>query len=371
MSLRGAATSNVIAQSHRFHYHKLPEPWQQIVEYHIEAAIDYHELRFVNAYEKQKELVILFQNSMRDWDNWCLHVLYVFMQDFQYIASKADRQMEAMTGEEENKDRYLKTAATLISKSFSICINDRMQLRGSKKWGVYRLSGILLGVYIKLGQLNLCTNVTKAIKVAELPEFYEFPKGDQVTYLYYSGRLAFAEQNYAQAEIALHEAFRKCTIRSTEHKDMILFLLVPIRMLRGILPSPALLDRYPNVRDTYGGVASAIKAGNVRAFMDALDENEQSFIKYGTYFAVERARSIALRRLFHRVYHLLDRPKKILLHDIQVALTFVGLPLSMEEVEWTMANLIFNGFIKAYISHEHLTLVLSLRDPFPPLTLGE
>ena len=37
----------------------------------------------------------------------------------------------------------------------------------------------------------------------------------------------------------------------------------------------------------------------------------------------------------------------------------------MDEVECILANLIFKGLIKGYISHQKQTLVLSKKDPFP------
>ena len=41
--------------------------------------------------------------------------------------------------------------------------------------------------------------------------------------------------------------------------------------------------------------------------------------------------------------------------------------VELSEVECMVANLIFQGYVKGYISHKHATLVLSKKDPFPKL----
>ena len=39
--------------------------------------------------------------------------------------------------------------------------------------------------------------------------------------------------------------------------------------------------------------------------------------------------------------------------------------VEMDEVECIVANMIHKGHIKGYISHEHLKVVLSKKNPFP------
>ena len=39
-----------------------------------------------------------------------------------------------------------------------------------------------------------------------------------------------------------------------------------------------------------------------------------------------------------------------------------------DETECILANMIYEGKIKGYISHAHKKLVVSKKDPFPPLT---
>jgi len=47
------------------------------------------------------------------------------------------------------------------------------------------------------------------------------------------------------------------------------------------------------------------------------------------------------------------------------SLSFLDTPMDVDEVECILANLIFRGYVKGYISHTNRVLVLSKRDPFP------
>ena len=44
-----------------------------------------------------------------------------------------------------------------------------------------------------------------------------------------------------------------------------------------------------------------------------------------------------------------------------------GVSMEKDEVECVLANLIFKGYIKGYLSHQHGKLVVSKGNPFPPL----
>ena len=52
----------------------------------------------------------------------------------------------------------------------------------------------------------------------------------------------------------------------------------------------------------------------------------------------------------------------------QVALAGQGVDMDMDEVECLVANLIFRGYVKGYLSHRHHVAVLSKNDAFPALT---
>ena len=43
------------------------------------------------------------------------------------------------------------------------------------------------------------------------------------------------------------------------------------------------------------------------------------------------------------------------------------MPMDMEEIECMLATLIYKGYIKGYISHQHSKLVVSKGNAFPAL----
>lgn len=42
--------------------------------------------------------------------------------------------------------------------------------------------------------------------------------------------------------------------------------------------------------------------------------------------------------------------------------------MDMDEIECILANLIFKGYVKGYMSHQKKILVVSKAQPFPPIT---
>jgi hypothetical protein len=63
--------------------------------------------------------------------------------------------------------------------------------------------------------------------------------------------------------------------------------------------------------------------------------------------------------------HLLLEKHQISLVDVASALKYLGMPADLDEVECILANLIYRGYIRGYLSHAKRVLVLSKRDPFP------
>lgn len=146
---------------------------------------------------------------------WCLPTLYVINNELRMVASKADDELIAVEGQRKK----LEEAANVISKSFTYCITDRGVLSSSKKYGTYCMIGILFRIYFKLRQQNLCKNILRAVKAADMPSIDHFPKSDRVTFRYYLGRLYFLEEDYVKAELELDLAFKECTNKNRKNKE--------------------------------------------------------------------------------------------------------------------------------------------------------
>ncbi|CAO3647698.1 unnamed protein product [Mucor fragilis] len=276
----------------------LEAPWNEVAANHLKTLIHVDAGDYDEAFETQKELVQAFQRGMSNMNRWCLPALYIINNDLRIVASSADDQAETAV---EGQRKKLEEAANVISKSFTYCITDRGVLHSSKKYGTYCMIGILFRIYFKLKQQNLCKNILRAVKAADMPPIDQFSKSDRVTFRYYLGRLYFLEEDYVKAENELDLAFKECTNRHTKNKELILQTLLPVKLMRGIFPTASLFQKFPRARQTYSQLATSIKMGDVKAFNVALMNSESLLIRQGTYFAIEKAESIAIRQLFRKV----------------------------------------------------------------------
>lgn len=344
---------------------KFESPWNEIVANHVKSVLHVDAGEYQEAFDTQKDLVQSFQKGMSSMTRWCLPALYVVNNDLRIIATKADDELVA----EEGQRKKLEEAANVISKSFTYCITDRGALSNSKKYGTYCMIGILFRIYFKLKQQNLCKNILRAVKAADMPSLEQFPKSDRVTFRYYLGRLYFLEEDYAKAEVELDLAFKECTKKSRKNKELILQTLLPVKLMRGILPTKASFNEFKKTREIYGDLATAIKKGDVKSFNVALANSESLLIRQGTYFAIEKAESIAIRQLFRKVFIVLGHNTRIPIQTFKTALEVEGLKVDIEEAEWMLANMIYKGYMKGYLSHEKMFLVLSKDNPFPPVSL--
>jgi hypothetical protein len=147
--------------------------------------------------------------------------------------------------------------------------------------------------------------------------------------------------------------------------------------------------------DEFLPLVDGIRKGDLRTFNDALIQFQDRFIRYalfllligticfgffvcttsliyivpdwsrqGTYLLLEKCKVVCYRNLFRRVHLLLEK-HQISLVDVASALKYLGMPADLDEVECIVANLIYRGYIRGYLSHAKRVLVLSKRDPFP------
>ncbi|KAG0359842.1 COP9 signalosome (CSN) subunit [Gamsiella multidivaricata] len=232
---------------------------------------------------------------------------------------------------------------------------------------LYILNGDLRRLAVQLKSHNLCKNILRAVKAADLPDLEQFPMAHQVTMRYYTGVLSFFNEDFKKAEPDLQFAFDHTPPHFHNNRRLILHYLIPTRLLHGSLPSVRLLQEFPELSTLYQPLATAIKTGNVQMFDEALVSGGSRLISLGTYLTVEQSRGVAVRTLFKKVFTSMDRTNRLSVSQFQTALAFVGVKVDEDEVECMLANMIYNGYIRGYISHEKRVLVLSQKDPFPGL----
>lgn len=115
--------------------------------------------------------------------------------------------------------------------------------------------------------------------------------------------------------------------------------------------------------------------GDMPVFEKALERNMDVLIQSGVFTTVEQIRLVTLRNFVRRIALAVQacpelqktRPNIINLHYLFQPLRTWDSELDLDEVECLLANLIGNGMIKGYISHEQRVLVLSkeMKDAFP------
>ena len=126
--------------------------------------------------------------------------------------------------------------------------------------------------------------------------------------------------------------------------------LIPTRLLtKQLLPTKALLSRYPRLEYLFLPFTQCIKAGNLKKFDEALAAGEEDFVKRRIYLTLERGREVVLRNLFRRTYMLqtaeLPAKSRVPLELFRVAVEVSsGLgkgEMEAEEVECLLANMIY------------------------------
>ena len=205
---------------------------------------------------------------------------------------------------------------------------------------------------------------------------------------YYVGRKYMFDNNLKEAEEYLRYSFEHCHRDSLDNKKLILIYLIPgntlhlaskkypyelklmlliaVKMLLGQMPKQSLLKKYDLQQFT--GVMEAVKEGNLYNLNKALEDNERTFIKWGIFLILEKLRIITYRNLFKMVT-LLMQSHQISVEAFTTALKMMKVEdVDNDETACILANLIYQGRIKGYISFQHNKLVVSKQNAFPPLS---
>lgn len=222
----------------------------------------------------------------------------------------------------------------------------------------------LLKIYFRINKLHLCKPLIRAIDSSPFKD--EFSLAQQITFRYFVGRKAMFDSEYQVANQYLTYAFENCHHKSMKNKTLILTYLVPVKMLLGYMPTKQLLEKYDLLQ--FWDLVSVVKDGDLRGIDKVMEEHETFFIQAGIYLIVEKLKIIAYRNLFKKV-HLVENTHQIDIASFQAALQIMGQEdVDSEETQCIVANLIYDGKIKGYISYQHKKVVVSKQNAFPPLT---
>ncbi|KAE8743525.1 hypothetical protein FOCC_FOCC010850 [Frankliniella occidentalis] len=343
----------------------LQNPLDEVVVAHLRVIWALQTPDYAEAYRCQSLVVQAFSRMLlacRD-DNWLLKAMFTVCLDLRLLAIQADK---------HNSDKgfgksmeALEKAAECFMSCFRVCASDnRATNDDTKKWGMMSLVNQLFKVYFRVNKLHLCKPLIRAIDSSPYKDL--FPVSQQVTYRYYVGRKAMFDSDYKTAGEYLTYAFERCHKQSKRNKRLILIYLVPIKMILGYMPQRKLLEKYDLLQ--FWELVQGVQSGDVRRLNEAMRQHQKFFVQCGIYLLLEKLKVIAYRNLFKKVY-LLQKTHQISMEALLCALKMMDIEdIDLSETQCIVANLIYEGKIKGYISHQHQKLVVSKQNPFPPLS---
>lgn len=348
---------------------------------------------WTKVYEAWKDITkaLLRGYSNFGFPAWTVPCLYVTGRFLRAYAIKADAELSNAADlqasfqddlvADSGKNEKLEDAARVLNQVFTLCLSDRAPLDDSRKWGIYYIINLLFKTYFKLNSVSLSKNILRALQAGrfDMPPLHAFPKSHQVTFKYYVGVILFLEENYADAEQNLTEAWRLCYNGAIHNKELILTYLIPCHLLTThTLPSQRLLAPYPHLQSLFLPLSKCIKAGDLSGFDAALAAGENEFVKRRIYLTLERGRDITLRNLLRKVFiaggfeESKDdgsppvRRTRIPVAELGAAIGFGSRErMDNDEVECLLANMIYKNLMKGYIAREAGKVVLNKKGAFP------
>jgi len=339
-------------------------PMDEVVMAHMKVILWYRRGRILDMWKSQCAMTLAMSRFMSDSkdQNWMLPLMNTVCLELRIQSISADAE-SARRGLTKPGELLEKTAESLMS-CFRICAADtRSGEEVTKRWGLLYLTNQFFKVYFKINKLNLLKPMIRAIESLSFKD--QYPLSQLITYKYYTGRKAMFDSDYSGANEALSFAFERCHRRSPKNKRRILIYLLPVKMLLGYIPQKSLLMKY-NLKE-FVDVVQGVKQGNIRLLNAAFVRYERFFIGAGIYLLLEKLKFIAYRNLFKKIFMIRGS------HQLDISLFTQSLrwmqhqEIDADETECLLANMIYEGKIKGYISHAHKKLVVSKKDPFPPL----
>ncbi|XP_020631277.1 PCI domain-containing protein 2-like [Orbicella faveolata] len=341
------------------------QPYDEMVASHLRAVWAVANGDYVEAHAAQAVVVQSFTRAFQSQkdENWALPLMNVVTLDLRLFAMQADKQQ--IKKGQGKPGEMLEKAAEVMMGCFRVCASDsRSSLDVSKKWGMLALVNHLFKIYFKINKLHLCKPLIRAIDSATIKD--QFKLAHLVTYRYFVGRKAMFDSDFKAADEYLSFAFQHCNISSSKNKRAILVYLIPVKMLLGYIPKEEILYKYNLTQ--FVDIVRSVRMGNLALLNETLEGQQAFFIQCGVYLILEKLKIITYRNLFKKVALLL-KTHQLPLDAFVIALKTMQVEdIDVIEVECIVANLIYMGYIKGYISHQHQKLVVSKQNPFPALT---
>lgn len=356
--------------------------WTTFLQANVPTPYNSITSQFISLLSPQTSLPQKFEEASESFQQFLKHftpqegniegsILKVLSSNLYGLACFADQSLGSSC------KKNVEETARLLSRPFSHCLTDRTEKAGlsSKRGNVLHLVVLLFKCYFKLATLRLCSNIIRAIDQAQtgsgFPPAASFPKSEAISYLYYRARISIHQKEFKAAEDFLSEAFVLCHPQDLLHQREILTYLIILKIIHGVLPKQALLQKY-GLENEYWQMTQAVRSGNLMLFEQVLEANQAFFVRKELFLLIQlQLKSLILRNLFRKVYVVaMSLPdavdSRLPLGFLEVAFRVYGIEcVGRDEIECFLAGLIYNGYIKGYMSHEKGVLVLSKKNPFP------
>jgi len=361
--LNQTSSNQINHQLNQILNHRLDSKWVEFIIEYVGCMEALNRKDYVGAYKGLSAAYLKLITILSGETGWLLPLLCQSTYDMRVLAEIADT--VSGTGQTNLRD-----CSEKLQKGFGSCMNDRIDISDpmSKKRGIIYLVVSAFRIYFKIGNYRSCKHMINPVErsirnESSIINSNYISKADLVTYRFYKGRLNVFEDKYVEAQVELEYALANCHMKSTFNKRRILSYLIPVKMCHGQLPSNELLDTY-NFTE-FKDLCAAVRSGNLEGFNKAMQVYLDVFIKKGIYLVLEKVKTLVYRNLIKLVYRIENKASTLKLAKIEQAFDFSNEKVSLDEIECIIANLIFNGHIKGYISHKLRMLVLSKANPFP------
>ncbi|KAH7916232.1 hypothetical protein BJ138DRAFT_1139900 [Hygrophoropsis aurantiaca] len=343
----------------------LESPWDEIAVQYVLVTSHVARKRAGEAFKEQSQLISQFFRYFTSNTGWTLPALFSMLRDLRDLAYDADFHAK-YNGQ---KSECMESAAGIVAKAFSNCMTDRTSsYNDSRRWGIYYVVGLVLKCYFRVKRISLSKNILRALNAnPDVPALSLYPRSHQVTYRYYLGMISFLNEDYAKAEQELTLAFYHCHCGAKINQERILYCLIPLRILRGHLPSQELMQRFPVLNELFAQFISAIRVGDISSYDAALDKWERKLVELNLWLTLEKARELCIRGLFRRVWVAAEKGTRIPVSMFHCSLRISGINVAQDEAECLVANMIYKGYMRGYISHEKQMVVLASTNAFPRL----
>lgn len=301
-------------------------------------------------------------------EEWFLPVLKFLISKTKHFAIQTNKAQKTGKITEDNLNKAADSIRGVLSNFQS------MKSDSSKMKVILFLINELFWINFKLINYHQCKSLLQTQESKLGGELSDYPKSEQVTFYYYSGRMCLFDSKLKEAYQHLHRAYLLCQgyqgSNSIRIKRQILKYLIPIKIYYGEFPHEKLMETYQLYE--YIELSLSIYKGDISSFKRHLEEFKKLWIQRGLYFFMEKLNIILLRNLFKLTFNILSENGKNVQMDTEMFAKAINWKsqekYDIDEVECILAQLIFKSYIKGYISHEKRKIVFGKNGAFPPIS---